>query len=258
MVEPKPTYPIKVLDKSLSVLDILLQNNAPMSITGISKKLGIYPSTIHRILDTLKYRGYVEQNSDDQKYLLGLKLVELGMTRYHQISLAKEVSPFLKELVDECHETVHLGILYHENVLYIAKEDSPQTIRMVSRVGRRASLYSTGLGKILLAYLSEKERKKIIAHIKIRRFTENTITNKVELEKELEQVRKQGLALDREENEKEVYCIAVPIKNYRGKVIAALSISSPTYRINAQRKKFLKKSIQCMGRKISKRLGCNG
>lgn len=258
MVEPKPTYPIKVLDKSLSVLDILFKNNAPMSITGISKKLGIYPSTIHRILDTLKYRGYVEQNSDDQKYLLGLKLVELGMTRYHQISLAKEASPFLKELVDECHETVHLGILYHENVLYIAKEDSPQTIRMVSRVGRRASLYSTGLGKILLAYLSEKERKKIIAHIKIRRFTENTITNKIELEKELEQVRKQGLALDREENEKEVYCIAVPIKNYRGKVIAALSISSPTYRINAQRKKFLKKSIQCMGRKISKRLGCNG
>lgn len=258
MVELKPTYPIKVLDKSLSVLDILLQNNAPMSITGISKKLGIYPSTIHRILDTLKYRGYVEQNSDDQKYLLGLKLVELGMTRYHQISLAKEVSPFLKELVDECHETVHLGILYHENVLYIAKEDSPQTIRMVSRVGRRASLYSTGLGKILLAYLSEKERKKIIAHIKIRRFTENTITNKIELEKELEQVRKQGLALDREENEKEVYCIAVPIKNYRGKVIAALSISSPTYRINAQRKKFLKKSIHCMGRKISKRLGYNG
>lgn len=258
MVELKPTYPIKVLDKSLSVLDILFQNNAPMSITGISKKLGIYPSTIHRILDTLKYRGYVEQNSDDQKYLLGLKLVELGMTRYHQISLAKEVSPFLKELVDECHETVHLGILYHENVLYIAKEDSPQTIRMVSRVGRRASLYSTGLGKILLAYLSEKERKKIIAHIKIRRFTENTITNKIELEKELEQVRKQDLALDREENEKEVYCIAVPIKNYRGKVIAALSISSPTYRINAQRKKFLKKSIHCMGRKISKRLGYNG
>lgn len=258
MVEPKPTYPIKVLDKSLSVLDILFQNNAPMSITGISKKLGIYPSTIHRILDTLKYRGYVEQNSDDQKYLLGLKLVELGMTRYHQISLAKEASPFLKELVDECHETVHLGILYHEDVLYIAKEDSPQTIRMVSRVGRRASLYSTGLGKILLAYLSEKERKKIIAHIKIRRFTENTITNKIELEKELEQVRKQGLALDRGENEKEVYCIAVPIKNYRGKVIAALSISSPTYRINAQRKKFLKKSIQCMGRKISKRLGYNG
>lgn len=258
MVELKPTYPIKVLDKSLSVLNILFQDNAPMSITEISKKLGIYPSTIHRILDTLKYRGYVEQNSDDQKYLLGLRLVELGMARYHQINLAKEASPFLKELVDECHETVHLGILYHEDVLYIAKEDSPQTIRMVSRVGRRTSLYSTGLGKILLAYLSEKKRKKIIAHIKIRRFTENTITNKIELEKELEQVRKQGLALDREENEKEVYCIAVPIKNYRGKVIAALSISSPTYRINAQRKKFLKKSIHCMGRKISKRLGYNG
>jgi DNA-binding IclR family transcriptional regulator len=258
MIEPKPAYPIKVLDKSLSVLDVLFQNNAPMSIMEISKKLGIYPSTIHRILDTLKYRGYVEQNSDNQKYLLGLKLVELGMARYHQINLVKEASPFLKELVAECNETVHLGVLDHEEVLYIAKRDSAQTIGMVSRVGRRAPLYSTGLGKILLAYVTEKERKRTIAHIKIQRFTKNTITDKKELKKELEQVRKQGFAFDKEENEKEVYCIAVPIKNYRGKVIAALSVSSPTYRINAQRKKFLEKSILGIGRKISKRLGYNG
>ena len=128
---------------------------------------------------------------------------------------------------------------------------------MVSRVGRRAPLYSTGLGKILLAYIPEKERKEIIAHTKIQQFTENTITNKKELEKELEQIRKQGVAFDKEENEKEVYCIAVPVKNYHGEVIAALSVSSPTYRINAQRKKFLKKSILSIGRKISKRLGYN-
>ena len=258
MTKIKPTYPIKVLDKSLSVLDILFQNNTPLSIMEISRKLEIYPSTIHRILDTLKYRGYVEQNSDNQKYLLGLKLVELGMARYHQIDLLEEASPFLKELAAECNETVHLGILDHEDVFYIAKENSPQTIRMVSRVGRRAPLYSTGLGKILLAYIPKKERKRIIAHTKIQRFTENTITNKKELEKELEQIRKQGFALDREENEKEVYCIAIPIKNYHGKVIAALSIASPTYRINAQRKKFLEKSILCMGMKISKRMGYMG
>ena len=257
MTKLKPNYPIKVLDKSLSVLDILFQNNAPLSIMEISRKLEIYPSTIHRILDTLKYRGYVEQNSDNQKYLLGLKLVELGMSRYHQISLVEEASPFLKELVAECNETVHLAILDHEKVLYIAKRDSEQTIGlgMISRVGRRAPLYSTGLGKILLAYAAEKERKRIIAHIKIQRFTKNTISNKEELEKELEQVRKQGFSFDKEENEKEVYCIAVPIRNYHGKVIAALSIASPTYRINAQRKKFLEKSILCMGMKISKRMG---
>jgi len=259
MIKLKPAYPIKVLDKSLSVLDILFQNNAPLSIMEISKKLGIYPSTIHRILDTLKYRGYVEQNPDNQKYLLGLKLVELGMARYHQINLVEEVSPFLKELVAECNETVHLAVLDHEELLYIAKRDSDQTIGlgMVSRVGRRAPLYSTGLGKILLAHVAEKERKRIIAHIKIQQFTKNTITNKEELEKELEQIRKQGVSFDREENEKEVYCIAVPVKNYHGEVIAALSVSSPTYRINVERKKFLEKSILCMGRKISKRLGYN-
>ncbi len=260
MKESKPKYPIKVLDKTFSILDILLQHDSSMHITEISEKLRLYPSTTHRILDTLKYRGYVEQNSKDQKYLLGLKLVELGMSRYQQINLVEEATPFLKELVAECNETVHLAILDHEEVLYIAKRDSDQTIGlgMVSRVGRRAPLYSTGLGKILLAYVTEKERKRIIAHIKIQRFTKNTITSKEELEKELEQVRKKGVSFDKEENEKEVYCIAVPIKNYRGKVIAALSIASPTYRINAQRKKFLEKSILCMGRKISKRMGYMG
>jgi len=257
MVKDKPAYPIKVLDKSLLILETLLQHSSSKSIMEISKKLKIYPSTIHRVLNTLKYRGYVEQNPVNQKYRLGLKLVELGMARYHQIDLVKEAHPFLKELVDQCNETVHLGILDQEEVLYIAKEDCPRTIRMVSQVGRRAPLHSTALGKILLAYLPEKERGEIISHKYFSCFTEHTITQKKELEKELEQVKKQGFALDREENEKEIYCIAAPIRNYSGKVIAALSISSPSYRINTNQQKDLKKSLFLISMKISKRLGYN-
>jgi len=255
MVKNKPTYPIKVLDKSLFILETLLQHSSSISIMEISKKLKIYPSTIHRILNTLKYRGYVEQNPVNQKYQLGLKLVELGMARYHQIDLVKEAHPFLKELVDLCNETVHLGILDQEEVLYIAKEDCPRTIRMVSQVGRRAPLHSTALGKILLAYLPEKEREEIIAHKNFSCFTEHTITEKKELEKELEQVKKQGFALDREENEKDVYCIAAPIKNYQEEVIAAISISSPVYRIDINKKNHLKEALIEISKKISKRLG---
>ena len=255
MIKDKPAYPIKVLDKSLFILETLLQHSSSMSIMEISKKLKIYPSTIHRVLNTLKYRGYVEQNPVNQKYRLGLKLVELGMARYHQIDLVKEAHPFLKELVNQCNETVHLGILDQEEVLYIAKEDCPCTIRMVSQVGRRAFLHSTALGKILLAYLPEKEREEIIAHKNFSCFTEHTITEKKELEKELEQVKKQGFALDREENEKDVYCIAAPIKNYQGEVIAAISISSPVYRIDINKQNHLKEALIEISKKISKRLG---
>ena len=257
MIKNKPAYPIKVLDKSLFILETLLQHSSSMSIMEISKKLKIYPSTIHRILNTLKYRGYVEQNPVNQKYRLGLKLVELGMSRYHQIDLVKEAHPFLKELVNQCNETVQLGILDQEEVLYIAKEDCPRTIRMVSQVGRRAPLHSTALGKILLAYLPKKEKEGIIAHKNFSCFTEHTITEKKELEKELDKVKKQGFALDREENEKEIYCIAAPIRDYSGEVVAALSISSLSYRINTNQQEDLKKFLLQISIKISIRLGYN-
>lgn len=118
-------------------------------MTEISEKLELYPNTIHRILDTLKHWGYVEQDFNTQKYQLGLKLLELGMTKLHQMDLVREATPYLKELVKQCNETVHLGVLEEGEVLYIAKEESSQTIRMCSYVGKRAPLYCTALGKVL-------------------------------------------------------------------------------------------------------------
>jgi len=162
MEKENPNYPIKVLDKTFSILDILLQHGSSMHMTEISEKLGLYPSTIHRILDTLKYWGYVEQDPKSQKYRLGLKLLELGMAKLHQMDLAREATPYLKELVKQCNETVHLGVLEGGEVLYLAKEESSQTIRMISYVGKRAPLHCTALGKVLLAYLSAEEREKIL------------------------------------------------------------------------------------------------
>jgi len=226
MKETKPNYPIKALDKALSVLEILLQKRSAMNMTELSKKLGLYPSTIHRILDTLKHWGYVEQDSHTQKYQLGLKALELGMAKLHQI--------------------------------YLAKEESSQTIRMISYVGKRAPLHCTGLGKVLLAYLPAEERKKILGEKVLPRLTENTITDKRELEKELNKVREQGFALDREENEKDVRCVAAPIRNYQGEVIAALSISSPIFRLDKNRQNDLKKALIETSKNISKKLGYNG
>jgi DNA-binding IclR family transcriptional regulator len=228
-----------------------------MNMTELSKKLGFYPSTIHRILDTLKYWGYVEQDPHTQKYQLGLKALELGMAKLQQMDLVKEVAPYLKELTKQCNETVHLGVLEGGEVLYLAKEESSQTIRMISYVGKRAPLHCTSLGKVLLAYLSAEERKKILGEKVLPRLTENTITDKRELEKELDKVKEQGFALDREENEKDVRCVAAPIRNYQGEVIAALSISSPIFRLDKNRQNDLKKALIETSKNISKRLGYN-
>jgi len=257
MKKANPNYPIKVLDKSFSVLDLLLKKGSAMNMTELAKKLGFYPSTIHRILDTLRHWGYVEQDSHTQKYRLGLKALELGMAKLHQMDLVREATPCLKELVNQCNETVHLGALNGGEVLYLAKEESSQTIRMISYVGKRAPLHCTSLGKVLLAYLSAEERKKILGEKVLPRLTANTITDKMELEKELGKVREQGFALDREENEKDVRCVAAPIRNYLGEVIAAISISSPIFRLDKSIQNNLKEALIETSKKISKRLGYN-
>ena len=254
-MKKSPKYPIKVLNKSLSILEILLQQGSSMNMTELSEKLGFYPSTIHRILDTLKHWGYVEQDPHTQKYQLGLKALELGMAKLHQMDLVREATPYLKELVNQCNETVHLGVLEEGEVLYLAKEESSQTIRMISYVGKRAPLHCTALGKVLLTYLPEGERKKILGKRELPRLTEKTITNKEELEKELNKVKKQGFALDRGENEKDVRCIAVPIRNHQRKVIAAFSVSSPAYRTDINQQSHLKEALFTVSKKISKRLG---
>ena len=173
------------------------------------------------------------------------------------MDLVREATPYLKELVNQCNETVHLGVLEEGEVLYLAKEESSKTIRMCSYVGKRAPLHCTALGKVLLAYLPEEERKKILEQKGLLRFTEKTITDKKELEKELNKIKKQGFALDREENEKDVRCIAAPIKNYQGKVIAAISISGPVYRIDINKQNHLKEALIRTSKKVSKRLGYN-
>jgi len=252
-----PKYPVKVLSKSFSILETLLQQGSAMNMTELGEKLELYPSTIHRILDTLKYWGYVEQDPNTQKYQLGLKLLELGMAKLHQIDLTREASPYLKELVEQCNETVHLGILEEGEVLYLAKEESSRAIRMCSFVGKRAPLHCTALGKVLLAHLAEKERKKILFVKALPRQTKYTITDKSELKKELEKVKKQGFALDNEENEKDVCCVATPIRNYQGEVISAISISIPIFRANKTIQNNLKEALKKASKKISKRLGYN-
>lgn len=255
MLKKTPNYPIKVLTKTFAILEVLLKHKSPMNMTEISEKLHFFPSTVHRILDTLKYGGYVEQNPNTQKYQLGLKLIELGMAKINQIDLVKEARPFLKELAKKCNETVHLAILEDTNVLYLAKEESSQTIRMISYVGRRGPLHCTALGKVLLAFLPVEERDNLLDTLELFKLTEHTITDREQLGRELNTIIQKGFGMDREENEKDVRCIAAPVRDYKGRVIAAVSISSPAYRVNQENQSHLKENLIIACQKISSRLG---
>jgi len=250
-------YPIKVLEKSFLILDLLYKNDCPTSITEISNALSLYASTAYRILSTLKSGGFVEQDPKTQKYSLGLRFIELGASKLQAMNFMKEILPYLKKLKEKFNETVHLGVLRENEILYLAKEESSQTIRMFSRVGNRCPIHCTGLGKIILAFLSPKEKDEILNNIKLIAYTKNTITNRTILEKELSIIKKQGFAMDNEENEKDVFCIATPVFNFEKKVIAAISISIPRFRINSQKTKKIKKALLDTSDTISKKFGAN-
>lgn len=251
----KNYYPIKVLEKSFLILDFLQKNASPTSITDISKKLSIYPSTVHRILSTLKSGGFVEQDPKTQKYLLGMRLVEFGSSKLNNMNLTKEIGPYLKELKEKFNETVHLGVLRKNKLLYLAKEESSQTIRMVSQIGNLAPLHCTGLGKILLAFLPYEKKDEILNKTKLIAYTNNTITNKKILEDELSKIKKQGFAIDDEEHEKDVFCIAVPVNNFENQTIAAISISVPKFRMNSNKQKEIREALINISDAISRRLG---
>ena len=181
----------------------------------------------------------------------------MGTAKLQGMELVKEAASYLKQLREQSNETVHLAVLDEGEVLYLDKEESPQSIRMVSQVGRRLPAHCTGLGKVLLANLDEEEQEKIIEEKGLPRFTESTITDKKKLREELSKVRHQGFAEDRGEHEQDVHCLAAPIKDHSGKVIAAISVSLPSFRMNASKRRKFKETLIQMGENISKRLGYN-
>jgi len=248
-------YPVKVLEKSFLILDLLHKNGSPTSITEISSKLSIYTSTVYRILSTLKSGGFVEQDLKSQRYFLGLKFVEFGASKLQNMDFVKAILPHLKRLREKFNETVHLGVRRENEILYLAKEESSQTIRMFSRIGNRCPIHCTGLGKTILAHLSVKERNEILEQTKLIPYTENTIADTTIFEKELSAIRKQGFAIDDEEHEKDVFCIAVPVINFEKKVIAAISISIPKFRINPKKIKKIKEALIEASDEISENFG---
>ena len=255
MIKKKPKYPIKTLINSSNLLDYFIKKRGKINLTELSEKLNLYPSSVHRILDTLNYLNYVDRLPDSEYYQLGIKVLELGMAKLSQIDFIKEAEPFLIELSRKFNENVYLAVLYERMVFYQAKIEASRRVKLDTHLGTRAYFNCTALGKALMAFLPKDKREKIYQNVGFHRKTENTIINKTQFEKEIKKVRKQGFAIDHKEYEKDIQCIAVPIRDYSGQVIAAISISGPSYRFYAKKQKQMIPDVIKCGQDISKRLG---
>ncbi len=246
---------VQALDRALDILENLALEGKGMGLTELSQKVGLNKSTVYRLLSTLAEWGYVEKTTQGSKYKLGLKVIDLGSIFLNNIELKTEALPYLNELKEKSRQPVHLARLEDGQVVYIEKVDVINSIRMYSQIGRRVPAHSTALGKVMMAYKRADEVEYIIQNRGLAAVTSNTITDKQRFMEELKNIRIRGYALDDEENEVGIRCLAAPVFDYRCKVIAAVSTSGAIDVFTYQKLDELKESVMDVAHKISMRLG---
>ncbi|NHM31448.1 IclR family transcriptional regulator [Neobacillus terrae] len=246
---------VKSVSRALDIITLVSMKKGGLGVTEIAKQIDINKSSVYRILSTLVQYGYVEQDEDTGRYKLGYKFLEISSKLLDSIDLRAEAKPFLKQLENETNEVIHLVVYDQGEVVYIEKLEGNETLRMHSKVGKRAPMHCTSVGKAILAHLPSSNVLDILDRKGMALHTDKTITNKEDFMRELADVKRNGYALDLEENEYGITCIAVPIFDHLGKVIAAASISGPTMRMTEDRLKHLQARMLYIGKQISVRLG---
>lgn len=241
----------------LKVFGILqaLGEEREIGITELAQRVMMSKSTVYRFLQTMKSLGYVSQEEESEKYALTLKLFELGAKSLQNVDLIRSADIQMRELSSHTRETIHLGALDEDSIVYIHKIDSSYNLRMYSRIGRRNPLHSTAIGKVLLAWRDGGEVNEILSQVEFTPSTPHTLTSAAELLPVLDKVREQGFAEDIEEQEAGLRCIAVPVFDRFGVVIAGLSISFPTIRFSQEAKSEYVRQLHKAARIISQQQG---
>jgi len=227
----KDRYLINSILRASNVLRCFSEEGSHFKISDLARQLHLDRSTTYRILLSLEKCGFVEKDEKTGEYSLGMAAFEIGNAFIRQMDFIKISKPILVDLALKAQETVHLAVLSNTEIVYVDKADSPRTLGVISKIGQRGPVYCTALGKVLLAHQPQEELNRIIQEIKLRPYTKNTITSKKVLMEELKEIREKGYSLDRREIEEDVECIGAPIRDHRGEVIAALSISGPEKKI---------------------------
>lgn len=225
--------PIQVADKLFLVLETLAKTG-PLSLSELCQEIGMNKTTAHRVLNSLLYLGYVQQDSITSRYRLSFKIWDIANLLLTKIDLIEEIRPHLRELSAKTGETVHLVQMDGIYATYIDKVESENSIRLVSMVGKRIPLYCSGVGKAMLADMPDEKIKEIWDASNKEQLTKHTITNYNDFMKEIEQIRANGYAMDNEENELGVRCIAASLRN-SNQPQYAFSISAPIHRMDYSR-----------------------
>ena len=221
----RPDTGVQSINRAFQILEALEENRKGLSIAELVELLHLNKSTIHRILQTLVTWGYVSKDDRTKCYRLGIKVMALSSHYLNGLELKTEALPFMERLQQQTEVFVHLGMLDGIDVVYLEKIGPYTHFRMYSQIGRRAALYATGLGKAIFAQLDEARQADLIKRLSFEPITEHTIQDRAGFIEEIARTKARGYAIDEEENEIGMRCVAAPIFDYTGRVIGAVSTS---------------------------------
>jgi IclR family acetate operon transcriptional repressor len=250
----KRRYVVTAVGRALGILENVGGDIRGTGITELSRRLGLGKSTVHRLCATLEHHGYLVRDPGTGRYRLSLRVFHIGSHALDALDLPARAMPALEALGAVTEETVHLAVLDGAEAIFVGKVESPRPLRLYSQVGRRCPAHCTAVGKVLLAYAGAGQRALVAAR-PLKRYTPKTITSTAALERELEEVRRRGYATDEEEFEDGIRCVAAPVRDYRGRVVAALSVSVPAGRLPRARAASLVEQVLDTARRVSEALG---
>lgn len=226
---------VKSAQRTLDILELLTRKQTPMTFTDIFDALGYPRSSLHHLLRTLVRSGWAELDPVGGRYTLGIRAWQAGNAYLRAVKLAERARPFMERIRDQFDDTVQLAVRDGRYNVYIAKIEGSQLLVLASAIGRRLEAHATGVGKVLLADLPIAERERLLYGQPLERFTPSTITDPRELEIEFATIRQRGHGVDNEEYTLGVRCVAAPVRDHTGSVVAGMSMSVPTIRFDADR-----------------------
>ncbi|WP_217708567.1 IclR family transcriptional regulator [Nonomuraea rhodomycinica] len=248
---------VQSVDRAISVLEIL-SRRGEAGVSEVAAEIDVHKSTAFRLLGALEARGLVEQAEDRGKYRLGFGIIRLAGGVSTQMDVTQRARPVCHRLAEEIGETVNIAVLRSAYAVNLDQVRGPSAVTAYNWVGQITPLHATSSGKVLLAYLADNERARLLSGAHLESLTPRTVTDVDKLQEQLAEVRATGCAYTLEELEDGLNAMAAPIRAYHGEVVAAVSASGPAYRFSGERMRELAPVLVAGAEEISRRLGYAG
>jgi len=226
--------PNRTLQRGLEMLELLAAHADGLALSELAQRLCLPRSSAFNLAQSLVRLGYASQHLETGKYRMGLKMFEIGAGAVQHVDVMELIRECMTEIHAKINETMHLGVRSGTETVYIDKLDSTKSIRMSSYVGAHAPLHCTSLGKAILSTYPDEKIRDLYRDVHLKALTQHSITDMEELMEQLVQVRRLGYAVEREENNENVCCVAIPLRNRSGRAVYALSISAPLFRMGEE------------------------